>query len=147
MLPSGFLWTLLITAKVTLRTAGLQPTWIHTRFAPRLSKLPVVKPIALLSRRIMMTCSRLFPLSLYLTILVSCSVPPASDSNPKASPIVAEYSAVADKLIAAALADSFAYNRLAELTDSFGPRFSGTKNLEDAKDKASKQYYSMMGKV
>ncbi len=81
-----------------------------------------------------MTCSRLFPLSLYLTILASCAVPPASDSNPKASPIVAEYSAVADKLMTTALADSFAYNRLAELTDTFGPRFSGTKNLEDAID-------------
>ena len=81
-----------------------------------------------------MTCSRLFPLSLYLTISASCAVPPASDSNPKASPIVAEYSAVADKLMTTALADSFAYNRLAELTDSFGPRFSGTKNLEDAID-------------
>jgi len=73
-------------------------------------------------------------LSLYLTISASCAVPPASDSNPKASPIVAEYSAVADKLMTTALADSFAYNRLAELTDSFGPRFSGTKNLEDAID-------------
>ena len=73
-------------------------------------------------------------MSLYLTILVSCAVPPASDSNPKASPIVAEYSAIADKLMTTALADSFAYNRLAELTDSFGPRFSGTKNLEDAID-------------
>ncbi|MFQ6615199.1 MAG: M28 family metallopeptidase [Fidelibacterota bacterium] len=39
-----------------------------------------------------------------------------------------------EKLMAAALADSSAYERLAYLTDTFGPRFSGTRNLEDAID-------------
>lgn len=40
----------------------------------------------------------------------------------------------ADRLIDAALADSAAWERLAELGDRFGPRFSGTPNLERAID-------------
>ncbi|HEY4303567.1 MAG TPA: M20/M25/M40 family metallo-hydrolase [Gemmatimonadaceae bacterium] len=40
----------------------------------------------------------------------------------------------ANRLIDAALADSSAYDRLARLTDTFGPRFSGSKSLEDAID-------------
>jgi carboxypeptidase Q len=44
------------------------------------------------------------------------------------------YRATADQLIDAVLADSFAFDRLAYLTDTFGPRFSGTQNLEDAID-------------
>jgi carboxypeptidase Q len=42
------------------------------------------------------------------------------------------YRANAEKLIAAARADQFAWNRLAELTDTFGPRFSGSDNLNRA---------------
>jgi len=38
----------------------------------------------------------------------------------------------AKRLIDAALADSFGYNRLAALTDRFGHRLSGSKSLEDA---------------
>lgn len=44
------------------------------------------------------------------------------------------YREVADRLIDAALADSFAYQRLTELTDRFGHRFSGSENLERALD-------------
>ncbi len=44
------------------------------------------------------------------------------------------YEDAANQLISAALADSSAYHRLAYLTDTFGPRFSGTENLEDAID-------------
>ncbi|PIQ61236.1 MAG: carboxypeptidase [Bacteroidetes bacterium CG12_big_fil_rev_8_21_14_0_65_60_17] len=40
----------------------------------------------------------------------------------------------ADRLIEAALADSAAWERLAYLTDTFGPRFSGSENLERAMD-------------
>lgn len=40
----------------------------------------------------------------------------------------------AERLIAAATADSSTWDRLAELTDTFGPRFSGTQALEDAID-------------
>lgn len=48
--------------------------------------------------------------------------------------IMSKYRETANRLITTALSDSFAYDRLAELTDTFGPRFSGTQNLEDAID-------------
>ena len=38
----------------------------------------------------------------------------------------------ADKLIKAAMADQFAWNRLAELTDTYGQRLSGSDNLNRA---------------
>src|SRR5712671_4600567 len=44
------------------------------------------------------------------------------------------YRAAADRLIRAATESDFAGNRLAELCDTFGPRFSGTTNLEAAID-------------
>ncbi|GMQ82321.1 MAG: M28 family metallopeptidase [Rhodothermia bacterium] len=47
---------------------------------------------------------------------------------------IEQYRADADRLIDAALADSFAYERLAFMTDTFGPRLSGSKALEDAID-------------
>ncbi|MGE0044027.1 MAG: PA domain-containing protein, partial [Vicinamibacterales bacterium] len=42
------------------------------------------------------------------------------------------YRADADRLIAAAQADHFAWERLAELTDTYGNRFSGSENLNRA---------------
>lgn len=47
---------------------------------------------------------------------------------------VESYRTDAERLISAALADSSAYDRLAELTDTFGSRFSGSESLEDALD-------------
>ncbi len=44
------------------------------------------------------------------------------------------YGAAADRIITAALADSAGYHRLGELVDRFGPRFSGTPELERAID-------------
>ena len=44
------------------------------------------------------------------------------------------YRAPAQKIIAASQASDFAWQRLAELTDTFGPRFSGSENLERAID-------------
>jgi len=49
-------------------------------------------------------------------------------------PLASAYRKAADRLIDAALADSFAFNRLAELVDRFGHRFSGSENLERAVD-------------
>lgn len=48
--------------------------------------------------------------------------------------IPSTYRAAADRLIDAALADSAAFERLTELVDRFGPRFSGSPNLERAID-------------
>jgi carboxypeptidase Q len=53
---------------------------------------------------------------------------------PAQDPIQRDYQAAADRIIAAALADSAAWNKLAELTDTFGHRFSGSESLERAID-------------
>jgi carboxypeptidase Q len=50
------------------------------------------------------------------------------------SPLQRAYQPVAEGLIAAAMRDSAAWHRLAELTDRFGPRFSGSESLELAID-------------
>ena len=50
------------------------------------------------------------------------------------NPIQKEYQAVADRIISAATADSAAWNKLAELTDGFGNRISGSESLERAID-------------
>ena len=49
-------------------------------------------------------------------------------------PLDRHYQAAADRLIDAALADSAAYRRLAELVDRFGHRLSGSSSLERAID-------------
>jgi len=48
--------------------------------------------------------------------------------------LVGRYRGTADRIIDAALADSAAYARLTELVDRFGPRLSGSDNLERALD-------------
>ncbi|HEU0013006.1 MAG TPA: M28 family metallopeptidase [Longimicrobium sp.] len=58
------------------------------------------------------------------------AAPAAAQENP----IAQQYRAAADSLIRAATRDSAAWNRIAELTDRFGPRFSGTPELERAID-------------
>lgn len=50
------------------------------------------------------------------------------------NPIQKEYQNVADRIISAATADSAAWNKLAELTDGFGSRISGSEALERAID-------------
>jgi len=47
---------------------------------------------------------------------------------------LAPHESHSQQIIEASLADSFAYDRLTELTETFGPRFSGSQNLEDAID-------------
>lgn len=51
-----------------------------------------------------------------------------------ATPLANRYRATTGRIIAAALADSFAWNRTAALTDKFGHRLSGSRSLEDAID-------------
>lgn len=71
----------------------------------------------------------------YSLLLVLLSTQPCfARQADGASALVDEYRWVADQLIDAALADSAAWDRLAYLTDTFGPRFSGTENLESAID-------------
>ncbi len=58
----------------------------------------------------------------------------AAAVDPEIAAQIAAYQDVAAQLIDAALADSVAYERLAYMADTFGPRFSGTQELEDAID-------------
>ena len=52
------------------------------------------------------------------------------DSLLSSVPIIVQYQDLANQIIKEAQSDSTAYNRLGYLCDSFGPRLSGSKNLE-----------------
>lgn len=67
-----------------------------------------------------------------LAALVLLLVPTVQAQTPLEQ--VESHRSDAERLIQAALADSAAWDRLAELTDTFGPRFSGTEALEQALD-------------
>ena len=58
----------------------------------------------------------------------------SAQQSPNAAPLAGAYRSVADRIIAAALADSAAWNRTAALVDKFGHRLSGSKSLEAALD-------------
>ena len=66
------------------------------------------------------------------TLALLCSLLTAYSSL--AAQVSDTHRADASKLIAAATRDSAAWNRLARLSDTFGPRFSGTESLERAID-------------
>ena len=71
------------------------------------------------------------------TLLCSTLLAPAAAQTKRAeppNPIQREYQTAADRIIAAATGDSAAWNKLAELTDGFGHRFSGSEALERAID-------------
>ncbi len=79
--------------------------------------------------------------SLWLALLVSGTSALAQNdraAQPRAEDPtfreLSDYQSAADKLIRAATETDFAFQRLAELCDTFGPRFSGTTNLEAAID-------------
>jgi carboxypeptidase Q len=68
-----------------------------------------------------------------LVALLALLLISAQAQTPAGTPAwLAPYRAPASRLIAAATADDFAWQRLAELTDTFGSRFSGSQNLERA---------------
>ena len=71
---------------------------------------------------------RIHAMILLATALAVTRLPGQSDD------IRRRYQPVADRIIAAATADSAAWNRLAEMADRFGHRFSGSENLERALD-------------
>lgn len=74
----------------------------------------------------------LLPLCFISSLYTSAAAQPAPALDSAA--IAPKYKVIADRLIAAAQRDSSAYNRLAELCDTFGPRLSGTRSLEQAID-------------
>lgn len=72
-----------------------------------------------------------------LALLALGARPPAASAQEVTTPrgqISESYREAANRLIDAALADSFAYERLTELVDRFGHRFSGSMSLEHAID-------------
>jgi len=68
------------------------------------------------------------------TLLFLQSSSPLSAAPIDSSWIVSNYHALANRIIQFARKDSSAYNRLAYLCDTFGPRLCGTQNLEQAID-------------
>ena len=64
--------------------------------------------------------------------LLSLAAAPAAAQS--ATPIADAYRETANRIIAAATRDSSAWNRIAELTDRFGHRLSGSRSLENAID-------------
>jgi carboxypeptidase Q len=65
---------------------------------------------------------------------ITTPLPGQARRPPAPNPIQREYQQAADRIIAAATADSAAWNKLAELTDGFGHRLSGSEALERAID-------------
>lgn len=66
-------------------------------------------------------------------VLVVTAASPAFGQE-RATPIANQYRETANRIIAAAVADSSAWNRLALLTDKFGHRLSGSESLERSID-------------
>ena len=76
-------------------------------------------------------------LILMLSATISACAPPqskTSNSSITLGSIASKYETSANRLIEAALKDTSGFERLAEMCDTFGPRFSGTDNLEKAID-------------
>ena len=69
-----------------------------------------------------------------LSFLLAAGPLSVSAQGNRVPAIERQYRAAADSLINAALADSAAWQRLAELVDRFGHRFSGSASLEQAID-------------
>lgn len=69
--------------------------------------------------------------ALYLALLLSTQTAFAKETIDSAY-IVRKYSEIADKILAAATKDSSSWDRLAYMCDTFGPRLSGSENLENA---------------
>jgi carboxypeptidase Q len=70
------------------------------------------------------------------TLLALVLFPPAAarGQTPGTNPLVTRHHAAVNRLTEAALADSAAWHKIAELTDRFGHRFSGSAALEQAID-------------
>ncbi|HYF39894.1 MAG TPA: M20/M25/M40 family metallo-hydrolase [Gemmatimonadales bacterium] len=74
-------------------------------------------------------------LAIFSALLITDTGALAAQQKDRAGDIaLARYKPVADSLISAATRDSAAYLRLGKLVDTFGPRLSGSANLESAID-------------
>ncbi len=68
----------------------------------------------------------------FIFFLIACSSPVFAQQD--SAKLAGQYRDAATKILASSMQDSLAYTRLAELCDRFGPRLSGTPNLERAID-------------
>src|ERR1041384_3036440 len=73
------------------------------------------------------------PLGLTLALLPGAAAPQARRAAPP-DPLPRDYPPIARRIIPAPTANSSAWNTLAELTDGFGSRLSGSDALEHAID-------------
>lgn len=67
-------------------------------------------------------------------IIVTIALTAVTATFTSAQSLADQYRATTDRIAAAALSDSAAWNRIAELTERFGHRFSGSQGLEQAID-------------
>ncbi|MGD0483545.1 MAG: M28 family metallopeptidase [Gemmatimonadales bacterium] len=78
------------------------------------------------------------PIAVFVAVgLLADAAAPARAQQPAAAgdtPLQAQYRAVADRIIDAALADSAAWVKLARITDTYGSRLAGSEALERALD-------------
>jgi carboxypeptidase Q len=77
---------------------------------------------------------RRFSISSVPLLLVVASCATVQQTGTSGGSLASAYRSSANRIIAAALADSAAWNRAAALTDKFGHRLSGSQSLEDALD-------------
>ncbi len=78
--------------------------------------------------------ARRLPGTAAIAILAALAAQLPLPAQAQETDVAAAYRDAADRLIDAALADSFAFRRLTELVDRFGHRFSGSESLERALD-------------
>lgn len=69
---------------------------------------------------------------LIVNTLCCFAVLSAQSNSSKSNSLTEQYQSRAARIIETALADSSGFDQLAELCDTFGPRFSATENLEQA---------------
>lgn len=91
-------------------------------------------PVFPMFTRLLLTSSRLRLLYPVASALLLIAPSLRAQESVEIGPKVAPYRDAAARIIAAALADSQAWNRIAEMTETFGARFSGSTNLERAID-------------
>ncbi|NOY06377.1 MAG: peptidase M28 family protein, partial [Chlorobi bacterium] len=79
-----------------------------------------------------MRLSHIISLALTWAALFTNSAFSTSPGGADTAFVASRYSEAAHRIIARALSDSAAFERLAYMCDTFGPRLSGSKNLENA---------------